>query len=232
MQNWKLEKLFPIPGFEQALFTIFEETIILFHDSLSLSMKMQIVCSCNVEVLGNITDISRYLWDLHLENPKQYKVSPHSYGLCLKKAQHIIPCSYDKQALEDLGVVTKKLSLATCSPLSELRHGPLLSHGSWHRGGDLQQREQWGAEAPYQHHSLSGRAFTSHLLQWQSSYIAGSDVLTMNKYLPNNFRQTASKSDKHMNIRDAKLPEKYYSNRTVCKAFSTNEKDQSHQIAL
>lgn len=40
MQNWKLEKLVPIPGFEQTLPTIFEETIILFHDSLSLSIKM------------------------------------------------------------------------------------------------------------------------------------------------------------------------------------------------
>lgn len=40
MQNWKLEKLVPIPGFEQTLPMISEETIILFHDSLSLSIKM------------------------------------------------------------------------------------------------------------------------------------------------------------------------------------------------
>lgn len=67
MQNWKLEKLVPIPGFEQTLPTIFEETIILFHDSLSLSIKMQVTSYCNIEA-----------------------------------------CSYDKQALENLGVVIKK----------------------------------------------------------------------------------------------------------------------------
>jgi len=105
MQNCKLEKLFPIPGFERILPTIFEETAILFHDSLSLSTKIQITCSCYIEALGNITDISRNLCDLHLENPKQYEVSLHSYALCLKKAQHMIPCSYDKQALKNFGVV-------------------------------------------------------------------------------------------------------------------------------
>lgn len=40
MQNWKLEKLIPMPSFEQTLLMTFEETIILFHNSLSLSMKM------------------------------------------------------------------------------------------------------------------------------------------------------------------------------------------------
>lgn len=31
MQSWKLEKLIPVAGFEQALPKIFVETIILFH---------------------------------------------------------------------------------------------------------------------------------------------------------------------------------------------------------